>query len=84
MPKIEWCNWSFDECLTPKTRWLVKRDCDGEISLSRGSGNNWKAYESSLESRPVGHPPSVGSKCPNCGKFINGVNPYDDGQTWRR
>ena len=22
------------------------------------------------------------SMCPNCGKFVNGVNPYDDGETW--
>lgn len=24
------------------------------------------------------------SICPNCGKFVNGVNPYDDGETWIR
>lgn len=23
------------------------------------------------------------SICPNCGKYVNGVNPHDDGETWR-
>ena len=80
--KTQWCNWSFDECLTPKTRWLVRRDCGDEIKLSRGSGKNWKAYELSLQPRYQGRPPL--GKCPNCGKCINGVNPYDDGETWRK
>lgn len=25
-----------------------------------------------------------GSMCPNCGRFVNGVNPYDDGETWMK
>lgn len=28
--------------------------------------------------------PDAGSMCPNCGKFVNGVNPYDDGETWMK
>lgn len=81
----EYCNWEFIECLTPKNKWSLKRDCKTEMeTISRGSGKNWKAYESSLEPRPLGHPPSVGAKCPSCGKYVNGVNPYDDGETWRK
>ena len=82
MSDFEYCNWSFNECLKPKEKWLVKRDCSPEINLTRQSGKNWKAYSSSLQSRPVGHPPS--GICPNCGKYVNGVNPGDDGETWRR
>lgn len=80
----EWCNWSFDECLVPNTKWLVHRDCGDEIELRRGDSRNWKAYKASLEPRPQFTPPLDASKCPNCGKYVNGVNPYDDGETWRK
>lgn len=80
---VQYCNWSFDECLTPSSKWLVRRDCGDEISLLRGDTRNWKAYKASLEPRPQFTPPLDSSKCPNCRKYINGVNPYDDGETWR-
>lgn len=55
------------------------------IILSRSGGRNWDAYKASLEPRhSINHPPSASSKCPGCGKYINGVNPYDDGETWRK
>lgn len=81
--KIEYCNWEFRECSTPKQKWELKRDCEGEtITITRGSGKNWRAYELSLQSRYQGQPPL--GECPKCGKYVNGVNPYDDGETWRR
>ena len=60
------------------------RDCGDEIELRRGDSKNWKAYKNSLKSRPQFTPPLDSSKCPKCGKYINGVNPYDDGETWRQ
>lgn len=39
-------------------------------------------YRASLLPYPVGGVPDVASKCPNCHKYINYVNPYDDGETW--
>ena len=82
-PKIEWCNWVFDYVDTNK--WMVKRDCcDDEILLIRGDSKNWKAYQASLKPYRVGGYPDSVSMCPNCGKFVNGVNPYDDGETWMK
>jgi len=83
--EIEYCNWSFDECLVPSNKWLVTRDCGDEIELRRGDSKNWKAYKSSLQPQAQTRYPQSrpGAKCPNCGKEINGVNPYDDGETWR-
>lgn len=82
--KVEWCNWVFNECLTPKQKWLVERDCSSEITLSRGDGRNYKAYNESLKPTYQYAPPPQGSKCPNCHKYVNGVNPSDDGETWIR
>lgn len=81
--EIEYCNWSFDECLVEDKKWLVKRDCSDAITLTYGDSRNWKAYKTSLQPRPQGHPPLDSSKCPNCLKYVNGVNPYDNGETWR-
>jgi hypothetical protein len=78
--ELKWCNWSFDECLKPKEHWLVTRDCGDQIVLKRGDTKNWKAYAASLQPHPQFTVP-VGAKCPNCHKQINGVNPYDDGET---
>lgn len=83
MNKTEYCNWSFDELLKPPSKWLVKRDCeDVAITLSRNGGKNWTAYAKSLEPRYQDQPQNA--LCPNCHKEINGVNPYDDGKTWRK
>ena len=82
--EIPYCNWSFEEVLKTSNKWLVKRDCGDEIELTRGDSRNWKAYKATLIPRPQITPPTDSSKCPNCGKYINGVNPYDDGETWRR
>lgn len=87
MNTVEWCNWSFDECLTPSQKWLVRRDCGDEITLARGDSRNWRAYEQSLQpvSRGMFETGVVpNAKCPNCGKEINGVNPHDNGETWRK
>ena len=79
---VEWCNWSFDE-FVDKGKWLVKRDCEDKlIPLNRGDSRNWRAYKRSLEPHRQGTTPQA--YCPNCGKNINGVNPYDDGETWRK
>lgn len=89
MNKVEYCNWTFWECLTPSIKWAVGRDCQGgreedtRITLVRGDSRNWKAYSASLEPRYQGQRPLESSKCPNCNKYVNGVNPYDDGETWR-
>lgn len=80
---VEWCNWSFDECLEKSKKWIVKRDCSPEITLTRGNSRNWKAYTESLQPRYQGQSPLGSSKCPNCHKYINGVNPRDNGETWR-
>ncbi len=81
--KIEYCNWSFDECLVNSNKWLVKRDCEDEpIILTRGSSKNWSSYQKSLEPRYQGQPQNA--FCPKCFREINGVNPYDDGETWRK
>lgn len=82
MSNTEWCNWTFEECLEPSNKWLVKRDCGNEIELRRGDSRNWKAYKKSLEPRYQGQPQEA--YCPNCRKEINDVNPYDDGETWRK
>lgn len=82
MSDTQWCNWSFDEFIS-KDKWLVKRDCSAEsITLSRGDDRNWLAYKKSLEPHYQGTLSS--GHCPNCGRNINGVNPYDDGETWRK
>lgn len=54
------------------------------VILRRGDSRNWKAYKAALEPHGTGEPPSDRSKCPGCGKYVNGVNPYDDGETWRK
>lgn len=88
MDEIKWCNWTFWECITPSNEWEVGRDCQGgrvgdqTITLRRGDSRNWKAYKASLEPRRQFTPPSDNSKCPNCNRYINGVNPQDDGETW--
>lgn len=81
---IEYCNWTFNECLEPSEKWLVTKDCGAEITLRRGDSKDWQAYKKSLEPHSIAAPPADSSKCPNCGKYINGVNPYDDGETWRK
>ncbi len=82
--KKGWCNWSFEECLIPSNKWLVSRDCGGEIELRRGSSRNWRAYTASLTPTQQFTEPLDSSKCPSCGKYVHGVNPYDDGETWRQ
>lgn len=82
LPKVEYCNWSFE--YLDKNKWLVERDCGDEITLIRGGSRNWKAYEASLKPRYQNQLPLDSSKCLNCLKYINGVNPYDDGETWRK
>lgn len=82
-PKIEWCNWVFE--YVDKNKWIVKRDCcDDEILLIRGDSKSWKAYQASLKPYSVEGYPDIVSKCSNCGRFVNGVNPYDDGETWMK
>lgn len=53
--------------------------------FSRG-GRDDMAYRASLQPQlQTRYPqPRPGAQCPNCGKQVNGVDPYDDGQTWRR
>ena len=82
MSDTEWCNWTFMECLKPSQKWLVSRDCGDTITLARGDSRNWKAYSKSLKPHYQGT--VLNAKCLNCGKEINGVNPYDDGETWRK
>lgn len=79
---IRWCNWSFEEVLKRSNKWLVIRDCDGEITLSRGDSKNWREYRKSLE--PYIETSQKKGECPNCLALINAVDPYDDGQTGRR
>lgn len=61
-------------------------DENATILLTRGGGRNWDAYRASLQpQRQTRYPePRPGAQCPGCGKQVNGVNPYDDGETWRR
>ena len=59
-------------------------DENATLILSRGYSRNWLAYKAALEPHATGEPPSFHSKCPKCGKYVNGVNPYDDGETWRK
>lgn len=54
------------------------------ITLTRSGGRNWDAYEAALEPHATGSLPSDRSKCPQCSKYVNGVNPYGDGETWRK
>jgi hypothetical protein len=81
--EIEWCNWTFEACLVKDRKWIVKRDCSPEITLNRGDSRNYRAYHTSLQPTYQGAPPPVGSNCPNCHKYVNGVNLNDDGETWR-
>ncbi len=83
MSNLEWCNWEFRDCLTPKEKWVLKRDCDEEeTTITRGSGVKWRRYEMSLQPTYVGSQPP--STCHTCGKYLNAVNTSDDGETWRR
>ena len=55
------------------------------IILVRNDSRNWAAYKASLQPQvqtryPEARPPA---QCPNCHRQVNGVNPYDDGETWR-
>lgn len=60
-------------------------DYDESATMILGRGSvAWEAYKASLEPRLTGEPPDPRSKCPNCGKYVNAVNPYDDGETWRK
>ena len=56
------------------------------ITLSRSGGRNWDAYKASLQPQTqTRYPePLMSAKCPNCHKQVNGVNPYDNGETWRK
>lgn len=79
----KYCNWEFLECLRPHQKWVLKRDCDEkETTITRGSGIKWARYAMSLEPTFVGTEPK--GICPTCRKFVNGVNPYDNGETWRK
>ena len=87
--EMEYCNWTFWECLTPYQKWGIGRDCKGGDELenvtdtiSRNDKKLWSPYRKALEPRYQGEPPR--GECPNCGRYINGVNPYDDGETWRK
>ena len=91
--ELRYCNWTFWGCLKQSLQWTVGRDCEGgndedgkTITLTRGDSRNWRAYSASLKSQVQTRfpQPLPGAQCPNCGKEINGVNPYDDGETWRR
>ena len=80
--QTEYCNWEFRECITPKQKWVLKRDCDDkETTITRESGVKWATYKASLQPSPVGSEPK--GICHTCGKCVNGVNPSDDGETWR-
>jgi hypothetical protein len=63
-------------------------DYDEKVTLilSRDGGKNWAAYKASLQPQvQQRYPyPRPGAQCPKCHKQVNGVNPYDDGETWRR
>ena len=56
------------------------------IVLTRTGGKNWYAYQASLQPQvQQRYPyPLPGAQCPKCHKQVNGVNPYDEGETWRR
>lgn len=56
------------------------------MTLSRNGGRTWNAYKASLQPQvQQRYPyPIPGARCPHCGKQVNGVNPYDDGETWRK
>lgn len=84
--ELQYCNWSFDE-FVDRGKWLIKRDCEDKlIPLNRGDTKNYKAYKASLQPQIQERYeyPRPGAQCPNCHKEINGVNPYDDGETWRK
>ncbi|HUH57437.1 MAG TPA: hypothetical protein VL020_02855 [Pseudomonadales bacterium] len=89
----EYCNWTFVEVVAPYQKWVVARDCENNndenvdddsvtFTLSRNDKRNWSAYAKSLEPRYQDE--AQNAYCPKCGKEINGVNPYDDGETWRK
>ena len=83
---LTYCNWEFEEFVSPG-KWLIKRDCDDKLMpLNRGDSRNWKSYKSSLMPQvQTRYPqPLPGAQCPGCGKQVNGVNPYDNGETWRK
>lgn len=90
--ELQYCNWTFWDCLKQSSKWLVGRDCQGGreddemITLTLGDSRNWRAYKASLQPQTQTRfpQPLPGAQCPNCGRQINGVNPYDDGETWRR
>lgn len=73
----EYCNWTFWEVIQRSNKYAT-------LILTRGDSRNWKAYKAALLPHGTGELPSDSSKCPSCGKYVNGVNPYDDGETWRK
>lgn len=91
-PTLEYCNWTFWEVITPYQKWGIGRDCKGGDELenvtdtiTRDDKKLWSPYKQSLEPQvQTFYPePRPAANCPNCGRQINAVDPYDDGETWR-
>lgn len=81
------CNWEYtgeyetnSKGYMKKTEW--KTDCGKTAYCTRNNkiGAVFKRYYS--QHVPVGQ--RFLTNCPYCGNELNLVNPYDDGETWRK
>lgn len=87
IPERCYCNWEYtgeyatDKCgRVKKTEW--KTDCGKLVNWTRDNaiGKLFKDYDNQVV--PLGERFYV--NCPYCGNELNLVNPYDDGETWRK
>ena len=82
-----YCNWEYtgeyetnNKGVIKKTEWTT--DCGKTAYWTRDNkiGEVFKRYKN--QSVPVGQ--RFPTNCPYCGNELNLVNPYDDGETWRK
>ena len=82
-----YCNWEYTgEYETNKSGQIKKTewntDCGENVYWTRGNkiGSLFKSYYQ--QTVPMGQ--RFDLNCPFCGNELNLVNPYDDGETWRK
>ena len=87
MDERGYCNWEYTgeyetdkKGVVKKTEWIT--DCGQTVYWTRHNkiGDVFKCYKN--QSVPVGQ--RFPTNCPFCKNELNLVNPYDDGETWRK
>ena len=85
--EIGYCNWEYTGDYDTNKKGSIKRtewntDCGRTVNWTRDNkiGKLFKDYHN--QSVPNGERFYV--NCPFCNNELNLVNPYDDGETWRK